>query len=49
MRIETNNRAGSTHRHYYQYSYLTFPAGTPVESYTPTLGPAAAAARQPSR
>lgn len=50
VRIETVNRqlppTGWSHdAHYYQYSYRIFPAGTPVESYTPTPGPAVQAAR----
>ena len=49
LRIEMFNLdlPGSTYleRNYYQYTYSTFPAGTPVESYTGTLDEIAAAMR----
>ena len=42
LRIETENKplpdsGYSPNRHYYQYSYLTYPPGTPIDSYTGTL------------
>lgn len=44
LRIETNNKqlpdtgyGWSSDRHYYQYTYATFPSGTPVTSYTGEL------------
>lgn len=43
LRIETANQAAN--RHYYQYTYLTFPSGTPLESYSGTLTPEQQAAR----
>jgi hypothetical protein len=41
LRIETVNKELSTwaHRHYYQYSYITLPNGTPLDSYTGSLTP----------
>ena len=40
LRIETVNKEIDppwSNRHYYQYSYLTFPQGTPIDSYTGQL------------
>ncbi len=51
LRIETENKVlpnhpnWSSYRHYYQYSYRTFSAGTIVDSYTGTLSPAQQASR----
>ena len=41
LRIETVNKELNTwsNRHYYQYSYLTFPPGTVTDSYTGQLTP----------
>jgi len=43
VRIETENKTlpstWSSDRHYYQYSYVTFPATTAIESYTSQLTP----------
>ena len=50
VRIETFNQQipaspSSIRRHYYQYTYVTFPGGTPLSSYTGTLTPAEQTAR----
>ena len=47
LRIETENKEHISYaaRHYYQYSYLTFPPGTNVASYTGSLTPEQQAAR----
>lgn len=51
VRIETENKALPNHplwnsnRHYYQYTYQTFPEGTQVDSYTGTLSSEAQTAR----
>ncbi len=39
--IQTVNKAAGPfiHRHYYQYSYMTYPSGIDVNSYTETLSP----------
>ncbi len=41
LRIETVNKELNTwvNRHYYQYSYLTFPPNTEIDSYTDQLTP----------
>jgi len=41
LRIETVNKPAGpfASRHYYQYSYLTYPAGTAIDSYTGALTP----------
>ena len=41
LRIETVNKGyvSWNDRHYYQYSYLTFPAGANIDSYTGSLTP----------
>ncbi|MFH1747583.1 MAG: DUF2961 domain-containing protein [Planctomycetota bacterium] len=43
LRIETANFANNTH--YYQYTYLRYPAGTALESYSGTLTPTQSAER----
>ncbi len=51
LKIETVNQqlptdgSWSARRHYYQYTYMTFPPGTDVRSYTGTLTPEQQAAR----
>ena len=49
VRIETFNHESqvisSTNRHYYQYTYVTFPGGAPLSSYSGTLTPAEQTAR----
>jgi len=50
LRIETVNQelppsGWSPKLHYYQYTYLTFPPGTPIESYTGALTPEQQSAR----
>ncbi|MHC4090005.1 MAG: DUF2961 domain-containing protein [Planctomycetota bacterium] len=50
LRIETVNHelpaeGWSAHRNYYQYSYLAFPQGTALESYSGSLSPQQQAAR----
>ena len=51
VRIETENKAlpnfpsWEANRHYYQYTYMTFPNGPGIESYTGVLSPSQQIAR----